>query len=134
MAEEEMAQPVEDPLETLANILEAAAERVPYRPKGAKTEANAALLGSVLLARRVVYNTCYYLSYGVVYSSLTLASAVPMDNVMGAGLRDGTEAAHNAMQKRIAAQGAWGSAALKNEDVDALVDSLDLDDDDTIKE
>ncbi len=54
-----------------------------------------------------VYQTSYYVSYGVVFGSLMLASAVPMNNVMGAGLRDGADAARRAAQKRIAAKAAY---------------------------
>jgi hypothetical protein len=41
----------------------------------------------------VVYKGFYYLSYGVVYSALVVASLIPTDNAMGEGIQAGADAA-----------------------------------------
>jgi len=50
--------------------------------------------------RQVVYNGFYYVSFGVTFSALTLASLVPTDNVMGQALTAGAEAAKEAFRKQ----------------------------------
>lgn len=55
---------------------------------------------------KTVYGTFYYLSYGVVFSSLTIAHLVPLDNAMGEGLHDGTAAAKKAVKKHEAKRAA----------------------------
>lgn len=70
-----------------------------------------------------VYATAYYLTYGVVFGSLLVAKAVPMNNAMGTGLRDGTQAAQDAFgerEKQRAHQRATEEEALADELVDSL--------------
>lgn len=50
--------------------------------------------------RKTVYSGFYYATYGVVFSSLVIASMLPSDNAMGEGIHDGTEAARRAFQER----------------------------------
>ncbi|HYE35561.1 hypothetical protein [Methylocaldum sp.] len=47
-----------------------------------------------------VYSGFYYLAYGVVFSSLAVASLLPSHNAMGEGVRDGAEAAKKAFKGR----------------------------------
>ncbi|HUL12900.1 MAG TPA: hypothetical protein VLU73_12135 [Methylococcaceae bacterium] len=50
--------------------------------------------------RKLVYNGFYYVSFGVTFSALTVASLVPTDNVMGQALADGAEAAKEVFRKQ----------------------------------
>jgi hypothetical protein len=63
--------------------------------------------------RTLVYNGLYYVSFGVTFSALTVASLVPSDNVMGKALADGAEAAKEVFRKqhRQAASEASGRTA-----------------------
>ncbi len=92
MAEEATEQPVDEPSDPMANSTNSAESKEQGHSVDALPPASEVLC-------KTVYSACYYLSYGVVYSSLLLASAIPMDNVMGAGLRDGAGAARDAVQK-----------------------------------
>ena len=47
----------------------------------------------MILVSKTVYSVCYYVSYGVVFPSLWVASLIPTDNAMGHGLSDGATAA-----------------------------------------
>jgi len=62
--------------------------------------------------RKFVYNGCYYVSFGVTFSALTVANLVPTDNIMGKALADGAEAAKEAFHKQheLTASGESGSA------------------------
>lgn len=46
---------------------------------------------------RAVYATCYYLSYGVVFPAVFVASLLPLNNAVGFGLVDGASAAKEAV-------------------------------------
>lgn len=49
---------------------------------------------------RLTYTTCYAVSYGVVFPTLLVASAVPKDNAIVNGLVDGARAARDAIGSR----------------------------------
>lgn len=67
----------------------------------AASQAVAALSSTGEIASKSVYHTFFYLSYGVVYVALQVASVVPTGNAMGAGMRDGTEAATEAATSAV---------------------------------
>ena len=46
---------------------------------------------------RAVYATCYYVSYGVVFPTVFVASLLPLNNAFGYGLADGASAAKEAV-------------------------------------
>jgi hypothetical protein len=46
-----------------------------------------------LFASRLVYSTCYSLSYGIVFPAMLLAHSIPRDNEAVRGLIDGAQAA-----------------------------------------
>jgi hypothetical protein len=50
--------------------------------------------------RQLVYNGFYYVSFGVTFSALTVASLVPMDNVMREAVADGAAAAKQAFRQQ----------------------------------
>ena len=62
--------------------------------------------------RKQVYDGCYYVSFGVTFSALTVANLVPTDNIMGKALADGAEAAKEACHKQheLTASSESGSA------------------------
>ena len=47
-----------------------------------------------------VYNSFYWLTYGVVFGALVVGRLIPSDNAMGEGVRDGFEAAKKAFEER----------------------------------
>ncbi len=49
---------------------------------------------------KTVYNGCYYISFGVTFSALTVGKLLPIDNVVGRGLHDGAEAAKDTITRR----------------------------------
>ena len=55
-----------------------------------------------LFVSRLVYTTCYTVSYGVIFPAALIARAIPRDNVAVQGLIDG---AHAAKQKVEQLQG-----------------------------
>jgi len=54
-------------------------------------------------ASKAVYGTFYYASYGVVFSALTVAHVIPMNNIMGRAIKDGAADAKQAVEKSEAA-------------------------------
>lgn len=63
--------------------------------------------------RRTIYSGFYYVTYGVVFGSLAVASLIPTDNAMGEGIRDGASAARKDFESRKEAveEGAAKAAA-----------------------
>lgn len=61
-------------------------------------------------ASKTVYSTFYYFSYGVCFVGLLAGKAIPKTGVIGQGLRDGSQAAREAVE-RITSQ----PAALKDD-------------------
>jgi hypothetical protein len=73
-----VVQAVETTREGIADAREAAARALP--------EANS-------LISKLAYNTCYAVSYGVVFPTVLLARSVPRNNALVHGLVDGAHAA-----------------------------------------
>ena len=83
-----------DPIESTAGTLELVAQAA---QRGA-TDALAAArtwTATGLFVSRFVYNTCYIISYGVVFPSVLLARAVPVNNAAVRGLIEGAQAARH---------------------------------------
>ncbi|MFO0867728.1 MAG: hypothetical protein U0935_02160 [Pirellulales bacterium] len=66
---------------------------------------------------KAVYATCYYLSYGVVFPTVFVASLVPLDNAVGYGMIDGANAAKEAVANMRARRQARREAARASLDV-----------------
>lgn len=47
-----------------------------------------------------VYSSFYYMTYGVVFTSMVVGSLIPSNNAMGEGVRDGFTAARKAFEGR----------------------------------
>ena len=63
--------------------------------------------------RKSIYTGFYYVTYGVVFSSLAVASLIPTDNAMGEGSRAGAAAARKdfGSRKEAVEEGAAKAAA-----------------------
>lgn len=82
-----------DPLHQVATAMSSAAEAL---KDGASDAARAVQRfvpqGKVSLSK-AAYSTCYFLSYGVAFPTLFVASLLPKNNPLGNGLKDGAVAA-----------------------------------------
>ena len=92
MSEAEVAG-AHDPLKTVADALESAVQAAKDGAAHAREAAADLLPESGSLLSRIAYNTCYALSYGVVFPSVLIAQSVPHDNAFIHGLIDGAHAA-----------------------------------------
>ena len=90
------ALPVEqatNPIKTAATVMASAAEAVRDRAGDAAAKAKQALPAAGQFVSRLVYSSCYYVSYGVVFPTLFLANVIPGGSPIAAGLSDGANAA-----------------------------------------
>jgi hypothetical protein len=82
-----------DPLSAVADAMQSAASSVTEGAAAAKNAASKALPTVGLFANRLVYTTCYTVSYGVVFPLALVALSVPQNNALVHGLVDGSRAA-----------------------------------------
>jgi hypothetical protein len=90
------ALPVEqatNPIKTAATAVASAAEAVCDRAGDAAAQAKQALPAAGQFVSRLVYSSCYYVSYGLVFPTLFLANVIPGGGPVAAGLSDGASAA-----------------------------------------
>jgi hypothetical protein len=84
-----------DPLKTVADALEAAVQAAKDGATNAREAAAEYLPESGSLLSKVAYNTCYAISYGLVFPSVLLAHSIPQNNAFVHGLIDGAHAARD---------------------------------------
>jgi hypothetical protein len=110
MSSESVAETGSDPLKAVADAMDAA---VKAAKEGAE-EARATVADSLPAARkfvsRSVYNTCYAISYGVVFPTMLIVRMVPKDNAVVHGLVDGARAATD-MVDEMKARSSSGEAS-----------------------
>jgi hypothetical protein len=82
-----------DPLKAVADAMEAAVEAAKEGAADAREAAERALPVAGGMLSKLAYNTCYTISYGVVFPSVLLARSVPQNNAVVNGLVDGARAA-----------------------------------------
>jgi hypothetical protein len=82
-----------DPLKTVADALEAAVQAAKDGATNAREAAQEFLPESGSVLSKIAYNTCYAISYGLVFPSVLLAQTVPHNNAFVHGLIDGANAA-----------------------------------------
>jgi hypothetical protein len=82
-----------DPMKAVADAMEAAVEAAKEGASDAVEAAGRALPVAGGVLSKLAYNTCYTISYGVVFPSVLLARSVPQNNAMVNGLVDGAKAA-----------------------------------------
>lgn len=88
----------DDPLQKVAGAMMTAAEAVQEGASDAKAKAQQMAPAVGRAVSKSVYATCYYLSYGVVFPTLLVASVIPLNNPVGHGLTDGAAAAKDAVE------------------------------------
>jgi len=84
-----------DPLAAIGDAMQSAASSVSQGASAARDAAEKALPSVGLFANRLVYTTCYTVSYGVVFPLALVALSVPQNNPLVHGLIDGSRAARN---------------------------------------
>ncbi|MFO0953101.1 MAG: hypothetical protein U0835_18500 [Isosphaeraceae bacterium] len=82
-----------DPLKSVADAMESAVKAAKDGVTSAGATVSEAAPAAKKLLASVVYNTCYGLSYGVVFPSALIARSVPRDNPIVHGFVDGARAA-----------------------------------------
>jgi hypothetical protein len=85
--------PGPDPLQAVADAMEKAVEAARGGAAEAREAAARALPEAGGLLSKLAYNTCYAVSYGVVFPSVLAARSVPQNNAVVHGLIDGAQAA-----------------------------------------
>jgi hypothetical protein len=98
-ANEQGKTATQEQLNRVAQALNTAAQAVRAGVGDARTSAEAMAANTSQAASKVVYATCYYLSYGVVFPTVLVASYIPTNNPIAHGLIDGAHAAAEAVRK-----------------------------------
>ena len=88
-----------DPLKAVADAMEAAVEAAKEGAADTRESAERVLPVAGMMLGKFAYNTCYAVSYRIVFSTVFLARSVPQDNAMVHGLVDGARAARDMVQK-----------------------------------
>jgi hypothetical protein len=87
------ARKTHDPVESSAGTLDLVAKAARDGAADAQEAATRTWDATSLFASRLVYSTCYSLSYGLVFPAMLLAHAIPRNNEAVRGLIDGAHAA-----------------------------------------
>jgi hypothetical protein len=82
-----------DPLDVLADAMDAAAQSTKDGIRNARSAVSDAVPVASQFLSQAVYKTCYTISYGVIFPSVLLARSLPKDNAAVHGLIDGAHAA-----------------------------------------
>jgi hypothetical protein len=88
-----------DPMKTVADALEKAVQTVSEGAADAKANLEKSLPGASRFMSRLVYTTCYSLSYGIVFPTVWVAKSIPPDNALVNGLTEGAKAAIEAVDQ-----------------------------------
>jgi hypothetical protein len=99
MEPEPMTSTNSDPLKAVADAMDAAVKAAKDGAESARATAVDALPVANQMVSRLVYKTCYSLSYGVVFSSVLVARSIPRNNAAVHGLIDGAHAALDMVQE-----------------------------------
>jgi hypothetical protein len=82
-----------DPLAAVADAMQSAAESIGQGAAAAREAAATAIPSAGQFANRMLYTTCYAVSYGVVFPLALVALSVPQNNPLVHGIIDGSRAA-----------------------------------------
>jgi hypothetical protein len=88
-----------DPMKTVADALEKAVQTASGSVADAKATLEKSLPGATRFMSRLVYTTCYSLSYGIVFPTVWVARSIPPDNALVSGLTEGAKAAIEAVDQ-----------------------------------
>ena len=112
MSESSGAQsPSSDPLKTLADALETAAQAAREGATDARATVKRVLPEATRFLSRFVYTTCYTFSYGLVFPTMLLAKSIPSNNAAMHGFVDGAQAAMDMVDQLKTPQLTASSAA-----------------------
>jgi hypothetical protein len=93
MTTESVSTASSDPLKVVADAMDAAAKAAREGVEEARATASDAIPAAGRLMSRLIYKTCYSISYGVVFPTVLIARSIPKDNAAVHGLIDGAHAA-----------------------------------------
>ena len=83
----------DDPLKSVADALETAVQAAKDGAGDVKAAVEKTLPAASRFLSRLVYTTCYTISYGVLFPTVLIAKSIPADNAVVNGLVDGARAA-----------------------------------------
>lgn len=88
-----------DPMKTVADALEKAVHSATESVADARASLEKSLPDAQRFMSRLVYTTCYTLSYGVVFPTVWVARSIPADNALVTGVTEGAKAAIEAVDQ-----------------------------------
>jgi hypothetical protein len=117
MASESATTAGSDPLKAVADAMDAAVKAAKEGAEDARMTAADALPAAGQMLSRLVYNTCYAVSYGVVFPSVLVARSIPANNAAVHGFIDGAHAAIDMVRemKSRSADGETGAETTENQ-------------------
>ncbi|MCY2966864.1 MAG: hypothetical protein NT069_25075 [Planctomycetota bacterium] len=87
----------DDAMNKVAQAMSDAAGAIRSGASDATEKARQLAPAAARVVGQTVYTTCYYLSYGVVFPTMFVASFIPKNNALVHGLVDGARAASDAV-------------------------------------
>ena len=93
MSDETINTAISDPLRSVADALDSAVHGIQTGVEDARAAASKGFPGLIDFLSRVTYQTCYAVSYGVVFPLAFVARVIPKENAVVHGLVDGAHAA-----------------------------------------
>jgi len=96
---ETQAGAIQDPLGIAAGTLGLVSKAARDGAADARDAAIRTWNATSQIASRVVYSTCYAVSYGVVFPAVFLAHSIPRNNAVVRGLVDGAQEAIHKVEK-----------------------------------
>jgi hypothetical protein len=93
MSDEVLNPTSSDPLESVADALDAAVQTAKGQVDGALESVSGALPALGGLLSSLTYKTCYTVAYGVVFPTMLVVRTIPKDNAAVHGFIDGARAA-----------------------------------------
>jgi hypothetical protein len=93
MSNEAVKTVINDPLQAVADALDAAVQTAKGGAEDVRASASNALPALSGFLSDITYKTCYAVSYGIVFPTMLVVRAIPKDNAAVHGLIDGAHAA-----------------------------------------
>jgi len=90
-----------DPFATVADAMQSAAQSIGQGASAAREAAVNAIPSAGQFANRMLYTTCYAVSYGVVFPLALVALSVPQNNPLVHGIIDGSRAARTKVDELL---------------------------------
>jgi hypothetical protein len=88
-----------DQIPSVAGTLQVVKQAAQDGASDAREAASRTWAATSLFVSRLVYTTCYTVSYGVIFPATLVARAIPRDNVAVQGLIDGAQAAKQKVEQ-----------------------------------